>query len=223
MSWIDDLFGGGRERAGRDMYNEMGNWQGGLSAYINSLMQGQDPTALYNQFAAGYKESPEALALNAQGQKAANQAAAASGMLGSGAEQTAAANLAQSVRSKDFEDYMGHLYNTRGEFLNNENSLQGMMQKYFEDRAQAKGGEDEGRAGGLSGAVGTGIDVLAHGLFGKGMFGGGNSAPGNNSAASGGGGNSIFDYLRNYVMGGGMGNSGDMSGGMPIPGMPLPF
>jgi hypothetical protein len=96
MSWIDDLFGGGREAAGGDMYNQMqkgwGQSQGFLNpyisrgntaynAYINALNQGKDPASLYNQFAAGYKESPEELAQVQVGQKNANNAAAAGGIV----------------------------------------------------------------------------------------------------------------------------------------------
>lgn len=198
MSWIDELFGGGREQAGKDMYNELnqgwGNAEGMMNPYIqrgntayqsylDALNQGKNPMDLYNQFAAGYKESPEALAQVQVGQKNANNAAAASGMLGSGAEQTAAANLAQSTRSQDFDKYMQNMYNTRTEYLggqggletqgfNASNNLMQQMQKYFEDMANAKAGEDTGRAGGMSNF----INQLMHGaasFAGAGGFGGG--------------------------------------------------
>lgn len=215
MSWLDDLFGGGREQAGKDMYKQyQQGWQNAqgmmnpyidrgntaYNAYIASLNQGQDPAALYNQFAGGYKESPEALAQVQVGQKNANNAAAAGGMLGSGAEQTAAANLAQSTRSNDFDKYMQNMYNTRQQYLGGQqgleqqgfsasNNLMDQMQKYFDDMAKAKAGQDTGRSGGLSNLFGAGLGIAGDifggpiggaigagigGLFGR---GGGNDQP----------------------------------------------
>jgi hypothetical protein len=181
MSWIDDLFGGGREKAGNDMYNQMmkawQNAQGFMNPYIQ---EGNDPAALYNKYAAGYKESPEALAQQQVGEKAANQANAASGMLGSGAAQTQAANLAQSVRSEDFDKYMSNLYATHQQGFDASNNLSSMMQKMFEEMAAARGGADEGRAGGLSNLFGQGAGLLGDvfGMFGGGGgMGGGGGAP----------------------------------------------
>lgn len=196
MSWIDDLFGGGRERAGRDMYNQMNQGmndsgqffnpyiQQGNSAYqnfINALNQGKNPQDLYNQFAASYKESPEALAQQQVAQKGANQANAASGMLGSGAAQTAAANLATSIRSEDFDKYMQNMFGIRNQYLGGMGGLENqgfqasqndaqMRQKYYEDMAQAKAGEDMGRAGGIEGLFQGGLG-LAGSLFGGSLGG----------------------------------------------------
>jgi len=213
MGWIDEMFGGGREKAGKDMYNQMqqgwGQSQGMMNpyiqrgntaydAYIAALNQGKDPAALYNQFASGYKESPEALAMNKVGQEGANNAAAAGGMLGSGAEQTAAANLSQSVRANDFDKYMENMYNTRSQYLGGQSGLEGQgfsasnnlmqtMQKYFEDMAKAKGAQDTGRSQGLTGAIGAGLGIAGD-IFGGPIggavggaignyFGGGQSTP----------------------------------------------
>ncbi len=188
MSWVDTLFGGGREQAGQDMFNQFqqgwGQTQGMMNpyvdrgntayqAYIDALNQGKDPTALYNQFASSYKMSPEAQAQIQVGQKAANNASAASGMLGSGAEQTAAANLAQSIRSQDFDKYMSNLFGIRDQYLSgqggleqqgfNASSLEAQLrEKYAEQMAQAKAAEDEGRAQGIGGLFGA-----AGNLFGS--------------------------------------------------------
>ncbi len=231
MSWIDDLFGGGREQAGKDMYNQeqqgmndSGQFfnpyiQRGNSAYqdfINQLQQGQDPVALYNKYSSQYKMSPEAQAQIATGQKNANNAAAASGMLGSGAEQTAAANLSQSVRSEDFDKYMQNIFGLRNQYLGGMGGLENqgfeasqndakMRQKYYEDMAQAKAGEDMGRAGGIEGLFSKGLGI-AGSLFG-GPIGG-----------------TIGNYAGNYLFGGGMGNSGDPhSSGWQDPGLQQPF
>lgn len=214
MSWIDDLFGGGRARAGRDMYNQMNQGmndsgqffnpyiQQGNSAYqnfINALMQGKNPQDLYNQFASGYKESPEALAQQQVAQKGANQANAASGMLGSGAAQTAAANLATSVRSEDFDKYMQNMFGIRNQYLGGLGGLESqgfqaaqndaeMRQKYFEDMAKAKAAEDEGRSQGDTGFLGM-LGGIAGDIFGGPMGGGIGSWIGNLFGGGGGYGN----------------------------------
>lgn len=198
MSWVDTLFGGGREQAGQDMFNQFqqgwGQTQGMMNpyvdrgntayqAYIDALNQGKDPTALYNQFASSYKMSPEATAQIAQGQKAANNAAAAGGMLGSGSEQTAAANLAQSVRSQDFDKYMSNLFGIRDQYLSgqggleqqgfNASSLEAQLrEKYAEQMAQAKAAQDTGYAQGIGGLIG-GIGSLVGDVFGGGGGAGG--------------------------------------------------
>lgn len=205
---MDNLFGGGREAAGNDMYKQMQQgWnmdqnmmnpyiQRGNDAYqnyINALNQGKNPQDLYNQFASSYKESPEALAQQQVGQKSANQANAASGMLGSGAAQTEAANLAQSVRSQDFDKYMQNMFGIRNQYLGGQSNIEGQgfqasnseadrMQKYFEDMAKAKAARDEGRAQGQSGFWGTAgglVGGIAGSLFGGPAGGAAGGAAGN--------------------------------------------
>jgi hypothetical protein len=207
--WIDMLFGGGQAAGAGAMANELqqglqssqgmfgqgfnylnpftSRESGQYQQYLNALNQSQDPTKLYNQFAASYKESPEALAQTQVGQKAANNAAAASGMLGSGASQTAAANLAQSVRSQDFDKYMANQFATRQQYLGGLSGLQGqgfqaslaganlsaqeaqMQQKYFEDMANARAAQQIGQSRGWTNAIGTGLGFAAD-MYGGGMF-----------------------------------------------------
>lgn len=211
MNWIDTLFGGGRAQAAEAMQNELGQGMSNMSGdfnkgfgflspfmarepglyqqYLTALNQSQNPTQLYNQFASSYKESPEALAQVQVGQKAANNASAASGMLGSGAEQTAASNLAQSVRSTDFDKYMNNMFGIRNQYLSGIGGLQQQglqaalsganlsgqegdaMQKYYEDMANANAAQQTGQAGGISNFLGTLFGNFLSG--GKGGMGGG--------------------------------------------------
>src|SRR5947207_1808541 len=197
MSWIDELFGGGREQAGKDMYNQYqqgwGDTQGMMNpyvqrgntayqAYIDALNQGKNPIDLYNQFANQYKMSPEAQAQIQVGQKNANNAAAASGMLGSGASQTAAANLAQSVRSQDFDKFMQNMFGIRGQYLGGQSGLESqgfqassleaqLREQYAEQMAKAKAAQDTGQAGGWESALGFGANLIGS-LFGMGGGGG---------------------------------------------------
>jgi hypothetical protein len=227
MSWIDTLFGGGRAKAGQDMYNQlnqgfmdsqsgmnpyMNNRQDIYNQYLNAINQGQNPVDLYNKFASQYQMSPQAQAQIQQGIEGANRAAAASGMLGSGAEQTAASNISQSVRSDDFNNYMNNVLGLRSQYLGGVGGLEGqgfqgsefqeaMEQKYREDMAKAQAGRDMGRAQGNEGLLGSALG-LAGSLFGGGLGG----APGAGIGAGignwigslfGGGGNDSYDQQQN--------------------------
>mgnify|MGYP001323225221 CR=1 FL=1 len=220
MSWVDTLFGGGQSNAARSMQGSIGQGMNNTSQlfdqgrgylnpfmqrepilfnqYMSTINQGQDPSKLYNQFASSYQESPEALAMNKVGQTGANNAAAASGMLGSGAEQTAAANLSQSVRATDFDKYMKNMFGIRDQYLTGVLGQQQegygaattaanmsaqeaqIQQKYYEDQANARAAEQEGDSGDwthLLGRIAGGIGGFA--LGGPGGAAMGASAGGN--------------------------------------------
>jgi len=230
MNWIDALFGRGQSNAAgammgqlqqglqgsQGLYNQgegflapfMAREPGEYAAYMDFLNQVKDPNALYNQLSSQYKMSPEAQAQITTGQNNANNAAAASGMLGSGAEQTAAANLAQSVRSTDFDKYMQNVLGLRTQYGNGLQGLQNqgfqaageagtlaeqqaaLQQKYYENMANAAGAQQTGQAGDWSNLIGGGLGF---------MFGGG--LPG---AALG---SSMGSWLGNLFNGGGGGGS----------------
>lgn len=116
---------------------------GAYSAYMNFLNQGQNPEALYNQITSSYQMSPQAQAQIKVGQANANNAAAASGMLGSGASEIAAANLAQSVRSEDLDKYVSNVLGLRTQYGQ---GLQGLQNQGFQS--------------GLSGAQLTGQEAM---------------------------------------------------------------
>jgi hypothetical protein len=208
---IDMFFGGGQGRAGSDMYNIMNQGlqssegmfnrglgylnpfmsreQGLYQQYLNAINQAQDPTKLYNQFAGSYKESPEALAQTQMAQKAASNAAAAGGMLGSGAASTQAAKLATDIRAGDFDKYMENQFALRNQYLGGISGLQGQgfqasmaganlsaqeaqaQQRYYEDMAEARGRQDIGTAGGWSDLFGTGLGIASD-IWGGGSLGG---------------------------------------------------
>lgn len=209
MNWMDELFGGGQSQAAGAYGNEiqqginssnglfgqgmgylnpfMGREQGQYNQYMNALNQGQNPVQLYNQYASQYQMSPFAQAQIKTGQTNANNAAAASGMLGSGASQIAAANLAQSVRSQDFNNYMGNVLGLRGQYLGGLGGLQHegfqagmqganlaeqqaqMQQRYYEDMANSQAAQQVGQSRGWTNFLG---DVGGF-LMGGGNGGGG--------------------------------------------------
>lgn len=106
-----------------DPYYQAGT--GALGAYQSALAQGQDPTAFLQKILQSYRESPELQAQIQYGQQAANRAAAASGMLGSGAEMQHAAERAQALRSQDVQNYLSRILGLRQQYLSGEAGLAG--------------------------------------------------------------------------------------------------
>lgn len=106
---------------------------GGLDAFRQALAQGQDPSAFINQLMGQYQQSPGYEQQLQAGEQAANRASAASGMLGSGAEQQAAAGRAQGLRSQDVQNYLNNVLGLRQQYLGGQSGLAGMGLKSAED------------------------------------------------------------------------------------------
>lgn len=93
-----------------------------------------NPQALWTQLSQGYEESPGFNLQRTAGMNAANQAAAAGGMLGTNAHQTETAQLMDELASQDYYDYMGKmlglwgtgLEGTQGMFNTGFNATQGL-------------------------------------------------------------------------------------------------
>lgn len=83
-----------------------------------------DPTAKYNKFAEGYKESPGYKARLEEAMREITNAQAAGGMAGSGQHQQYAADKALDLHEKDFEDYMNHVMGLYGAGLGGEQGLE---------------------------------------------------------------------------------------------------
>lgn len=116
------LMGGGGDNpydAARSSYDKI---PGTISPYYNPYiqagqgalgqLQGQygsllnDPSAFYNKMASGYSQSPGFQWQLGQGMNAANNAAAAGGMLGSPQHQQQAATMAEGLANQDFMNYL---------------------------------------------------------------------------------------------------------------------
>ena len=94
--------------------------QQGLSDYASALGQMSDPTAYMNQLMSGYSMSPQAQMEQQQAIKAANAAAAATGMLGGGAEQKELASTAEQITSRDMQQYLNNLLGINQRYLESE-------------------------------------------------------------------------------------------------------
>ena len=90
-----------------------GNALNQLSGQYGSLIN--DPNAKLNQIGAGYQKSPGYDWQMNQGMQAANNAAAAGGMIGSPQHQQNAQTTAQGIANQDYYNYVNHalgLYGT---------------------------------------------------------------------------------------------------------------
>lgn len=209
MSILDDLFGGGKEKAAEDAQRRiqqgmdaarqqeqrgeqafdpyMQNRGDILNQYRQALAQGADPTAFLNQIMSQYRMSPEVQNQINYGTQAANRAAAASGMLGSSAEQQEVASRAQAMRSQDMQNFLNRVFGLRSQYLGGLGGLeqQGFgasrdvanMRDHLGDQLMggygqlgaAEGAGDMAKSGALGGLLG-GIGSIAGGLMG-GPFG----------------------------------------------------
>lgn len=78
-----------------------------LMAQYGSLVN--DPNKIMNMLGSGYKQSPGYQFQMNQGMNAANNAAAAGGMIGTGAHQNDSAAIASNLANKDYMDYLGSM------------------------------------------------------------------------------------------------------------------
>ena len=144
MSWLSELFSGGKNPADEAMkyYDKIpGATKPYYQPYINQGMDANkilmeqygkllgNPNELYNQFASGYKESPGYQTRLNQALQGATNAAAAGGMAGSPEHQLHAAEKAGELSNQDFEQYLNHILGLYGTGLSGE---QGLGQQGFE-------------------------------------------------------------------------------------------
>lgn len=113
--------------------NAIGQEQGQFKQLLSNLPNIQtqfnqltsDPSQIYNKFGAGYQKSPGYQFELQEGLNAANNAAAAGGMLGTPAHQETATSFATNLASKDFNDYLTHILGLYGTGLQGQQSLYG--------------------------------------------------------------------------------------------------
>lgn len=132
MRFIDSLFGGGGNPAdaarpyldqerhdykswlSRQAQAEPGEHDT-LSGQFNQLIN--NPQALYDRLAAGFRHSPGYQQDYGDAMRAADSAAAAGGFLGTPQHQRQAASLADQLSSHDFNNYLDRLYGSYGQGL----------------------------------------------------------------------------------------------------------
>lgn len=204
MGLLSSIFGGGSSSDVADVYGPVKaevtpyyqpyvdagtDSLGGLQEQIARMYQ--DPSALYDQLGAGYRESPGYQHNVQSATQAANRAAAAGGQLGSPAEQQALAGQISGMADQDYGNYMQNMMGMYGQGVQGLQGLTGMgyqassglADQLANARYQQAGLEaqarqaDQAGMSGLLGALGMGAGFALGGPMG-GIFGGqvGNSA-----------------------------------------------
>lgn len=151
----------------------------GLNNWQNALGKMGDPQGFMNNILSGYEESPWASFTRKYGQEGMNNAASASGMLGSGAMMKEAAQYNQDLTSKDMQTYLQSVLGINKDYLGGEAGMAGMgldaskaysdfMSRIIPGYAEAMGGSAYGQqAGGQSdmGSMLGGIGSVASMFF----------------------------------------------------------
>lgn len=148
MGWFDNLFGGGKEKAYRDMQNSI---QQGMDAYNGAYNQGRsdlepwrqsgwneyqkwmqendrmsDPNAFNAWLAKGYAESPQYKNELAGGVQAITAGDAASGMYGTPDEQERLTRFGQKIAGDDMDRYLNRQGSIWGQYMGNLGQFSGM-------------------------------------------------------------------------------------------------
>lgn len=136
MGILDDIFGGmfgGSEHPGDDANKFLDQIPEAMRPYFQkyidrgdtagNALQGQykdllgDPGSILSNIGKGYKQSPGFEFNKTQGENSINNAAASGGMLGTNQHQQQAGDLATSLASKDYGDYMKNAIGLYGQGL----------------------------------------------------------------------------------------------------------
>lgn len=114
---------------GQQYQNMLSPWvnsgQNALGNYQDAIMSMSNPQDFINNLTSQYSISPFAKYQMNQGIKAANAAGAASGMLGSGAEQEALQRMGNDIIGQDEQRYLNNLMGVWGQYTGGLNNLQG--------------------------------------------------------------------------------------------------
>lgn len=202
---VANQYSGGGVNAANDMQNAFGNmegqvsgamnpWTSGGSNWLNQYAQGlqgmSDPQSFINKMMQGYQESPQAKYQVQQGIKTANAADTASGMLGSGAEQTALQQQGQGIVANDQQNYLNNAMGVYNQYLGGMGGLQqqsmganewtqNLLSQLGTQAAQAQAQGDQAQAQGKNAAAGG---------LGSGKSGGGKGGASGGKGGAGGGG-----------------------------------
>ena len=131
----------------------------GLNNWQNALSQMQNPQEFMNKILGGYQESPWASFTRKYGQQGMNNAASASGMLGSGAMMKEAAQYNQDLTSKDMQTYLQNVLGINKDYMGGQAGMAGMgldagksyadfMSRIIPGYAEAMGGSAYGQQAG---------------------------------------------------------------------------
>lgn len=217
MGIMDSVFSGGKQQAGQDLKQgyEQANqylqpyYDGGTQDYntYRGRVAGQgqqldqygnpanqfwnnaslNPDNYYDQLMGGYSESPMAKNEQANAMRAANQGAAASGLLGSGAYFNGLQQNAADISSRDMQNYYNNILSANDRQFGYAQNFQGQQNDYMNrmrgladigyysagqmgqnaiGAAQAQAQSDEGEGDMWGNMLGTGLNMAGNYMTG---------------------------------------------------------
>lgn len=96
---------------------------GAIGNYQNALNNMQNPSDFINNLIGQYKESPYTQFMQKQGQRSINNAASASGMLGSTPYQQAGIDYSQQVAGQGLNDWLSNVLGANNTYLTGQGNL----------------------------------------------------------------------------------------------------
>lgn len=153
--------------AGQRGMGNFENWLGGM----------KDPSQFINHLMSGYQTSPYAKFQMQQGQNAANNAASASGMMGSTPYMQASQDYARNISSQDMNQWLQNVLGVNTEYGAGQsalmrggqgaaNALTGLYGDMGRQMGEAAYGREAGRNQDRNNMWGGLFDMFRNGLFG---------------------------------------------------------
>lgn len=145
--------------------------QGAIGNYQNMLGNMSNPSQFINNLMQNYQQSPNATYQMAQGQRANNNAASASGLLGSTPFQQQSQQTAQGISSQDMNQWLQNALGVNSQALggygnlmnmgeNATNSLMNQYGQYGQDMGQLSFGQQYAQNQGLGQEIQGGLNFL---------------------------------------------------------------
>jgi hypothetical protein len=163
------------------------NGQQAMGNYNNMLGNMSNPSQFINNLMQNYQQSPNATFQMAQGQRAANNAASASGQLGSTPFAQQSQQMAQGISSQDMNQWLQNALGVNNQALqgygnemqmgqNATNNLMNEVGQYGQSMAQGAYGQQAGQNQDQNNIIG-GLLSMFQGALGGGINGWNSNAP----------------------------------------------
>lgn len=143
----------------------------GLGNYEEWLNGQKDPSGFINHLMSGYSESPWASFQKQQGQRAADNSASASGLIGSTPYMQTSQDYARNISSQDQNQWLQHVLGVNTQYghgeqnlmqggQNSANILTQLQEMIASAKGQASYGESKGRMSDRNNLIGGGLQFL---------------------------------------------------------------
>jgi len=145
--------------------------QGAIGDYQKWLQRQNNPGSFINGLMDGYQESPYAHMLQQQAMNAGNNAASASGLMGSSALTRQLQQNAGQIASGDMNSWLQNVLGINTQYGQGQhnliqggqgsaNALTGLYNNLGQQMGEAAYGKQAGKSNGLSDIIGSGLSIL---------------------------------------------------------------